>query len=79
MEIFVRNIRNKIVEVEVTGRTRPHFRIEFRTSLRIFVSNQKNGAKDEGRSNNQLRVRAQALQPERSGPLDEEVLRGGGV
>ena len=39
----------------------------------------KNGAKDEGRTNNQLCVRSQALQPERPGPLDEEVLRGGGV
>lgn len=39
----------------------------------------KNGVKDEGRSDNQLRVRAQALQPERPWPLDEEVLRGGGV
>ena len=39
----------------------------------------KNGVKDEGRTNNQLRVRAQAVQPERPGPLDEEVLRGGGV
>ena len=39
----------------------------------------KNGAKDEGRTNNQLRVRAQALQPERPWPLDEEVLRGGVV
>ena len=39
----------------------------------------KNGAKDEGRTDNQLRVRAQALQPERPGPLDEEVLQGGGV
>ena len=39
----------------------------------------KNGVKDEGRTDNQLRVRAQALQPERPWPLDEEVLRGGGV
>ena len=39
----------------------------------------KNGSKDEGRTDNQLRVRAQALQPERPGPLDEEVLQGGGV
>lgn len=43
------------------------------------LSQTKNGAKDEGRSDNQLRVRAQALQPERPWPLDEEVLRGGGV
>ena len=43
------------------------------------LSQTKNGVKDEGRSDNQLRVRAQALQPERPWPLDEEVLRGGGV
>ena len=43
------------------------------------LSQTKNRVKDEGRSDNQLRIRAQALQPERPGPLDEEVLRGGGV
>ena len=43
------------------------------------LSQTKNRVKDEGRSDNQLRVRAQALQPERPWPLDEEVLRGGGV
>lgn len=43
------------------------------------LSQTKNRVKDEGRSDNQLRVRAQALQPERLWPLDEEVLRGGGV
>ena len=44
-----------------------------------FLSQTKNRVKDEGRSDNQLRVRARALQPERPGPLDEVVLRGGGV
>ena len=43
------------------------------------LSQTKNRVKDEGRSDNQLRVRAQALQPERPWPLDEEVLRGGVV
>lgn len=43
------------------------------------LSQTKNRVKDEGRSDNQLRVRAQAVQPERPWPLDEEVLRGGGV
>ena len=102
MDNFVRNIRKKIVEVDVTGRpeegepeapaatTSSGRDIKVREE-RVYISalsseqvcaslsQTKNRVKDEGRSDNQLRVRAQALQPERPWPLDEEVLRGGGV
>ena len=58
---------------------RVHFSALISEQVCASLSQTKNGAKDEGRSDNQLRVRAQALQPERPWPLDEEVLRGGGV
>ena len=102
MDNFVRNIRKKIVEVEVTGRpeegepeapaatrssgrdikvreVRVHISALSSEQVCASLSQTKNRVKDEGRSDNQLRVRAQALQPERPWPLDEEVLRGGGV
>ena len=64
---------------KVVENVRVHFSALISEQVCASLSQTKNRVKDEGRTNNQLRVRAQALQPERLWPLDEEVLRGGGV
>ena len=63
----------------MAGIVRVHISALSSEQVYASLSQTKNRVKDEGRSDNQLRIRAQALQPERPGPLDEEVLRGGGV